>query len=753
MSQRYLSDLNDEQKAAVTSPINEPLFIYAGAGSGKTRTLICRVAFMIDSGVKPENILAMTFTRKAADEIRDRIKNFIGPKAAAVTTCTFHQLCLNILRQNPFILGFSGQDTTFHIADNNEQRKIIKNAAKALHAKHPDRKDISSPNQLRILANKMLSFVNKAKMIGKKSGDMSGDFFFFLKFYEDQMKKKRMIDFTDFLTYTKELFLKHQIVALHYRKQYTHILIDEFQDTSDLNFAVLKLLLHQSMSNEPPNRCVTIVGDPHQSIYSFRGANPNNINQFIKLFPDARRVTLSTNYRSTESIVSASQSLIRYDTNKDLDLDMKKLSAINHGGIVPKLICASDAYSEAEQICTEIERLVYPGSQYQYRDIVVMFRMKKVSAELEMELFRRNIPYTNKRGISFYMRTEVKEIMSYGRLLLAYGLDESDPNGLLASSFEMILNVPDRGIRQNVATMIKDKAAQKGINVLQCLQEVINGKSDLNIPKATVAKLKDFDNLISKLHRQVCVINKTMATNTILELILDITKIYDLDSDGNIAQPPPDEKKDDEIDDFNDAIQDIITDRAETIQLLLEEAKRFHMMLMQKSGDSQLVSESTLRKFITSISLETNTGFVKNAVTLSTIHQMKGLESPICFLLRFNQGILPMADNDSKDDSGLGDSTVSLQEERRIAYVAMTRAKHRLFITCALSARGRTCEPSEFINEIESKYISRDIALSEQEKAEVEKAIALIDDSDETSDFEFDFDKSKNSTQAIAQPQ
>ncbi|EAX99250.1 UvrD/REP helicase family protein [Trichomonas vaginalis G3] len=724
MSQRYLDDLNEEQRAAVTASIEDPLFIYAGAGSGKTRTLICRIAYMIDQGVNPENILAMTFTRKAADEIRERLKTFIGPKASSVTTSTFHQLCLNILKQNPFILGFSGNDQTFHIADNTEQRKIIKNAVNALRQKDPSRKDFSTPTSLRIYTNKMHNFVNRAKMLGKKSQDLFGDFQFILKFYEDTLHKRRLIDFTDFMTYTQELLLKHQRVAYKYRKLYQYILIDEFQDTSDINFAILKLILQQSMTRQPPNRRVTIVGDPHQSIYSFRGANPDNIKQFLEMFPDAGHVTLSKNYRSCESIVKASQSIIKFDGNET------ELISMIPGGNPIKFISASDAYAEADSICTEIERMVYPGSSIQYRDICIMFRMKKVASELEMELFRRNIPYSNKRGLSFFMRSEVREIVSYARLLLNFGSEENDTNQLLSSSFEMVLNVPDRQLRACIAPQVTSEASKNKVNVLKYLELLINSKIKSDFPKATIKKLAEFYQIIGKLNRQICQINTSLSTDTVLETIIEITKLCNLDENSE-------EKNSEDLDEFSEAVQDMINDRNETFQLLLEESKRFHIRLLAANEGTPLSSQKCLQKFIDSITLETTSSNMKNAVTLSTIHQMKGLESPVCFIMRFNQSILPMADKDS-DDSGLGDQSVSLNEERRILYVAMTRARQKLFLTCALSVRGKVMEISQFLPEIDQNYITRDIILTDDEKREVQK-IMKLNEEDSDSDFEFNF--------------
>jgi len=724
----YLADLNDEQASAVVSSIEDPLFIYAGAGSGKTRTLICRIAHILENGVPPESILTMTFTRKASDEIRERLKSFVGPRAANVATFTFHQLCLSILKENKFIMNFGDKD--FSIADNSEQRKVIKQAVTEYLKNTNIIKNKNAGNAIRQMTTKLIHFVNKAKSLGKKPDEFQDEYNFVYGFYDNYLKKRKMIDFTDFLTLTKDLLLKYQRKAYDYNKKYQYILIDEFQDTSDLNFEILKLIIHQSMSNLPPNRRITIVGDQNQSIYSFRGANPNNISEFLKLFPDARKISLDKNYRSSGNILKAAQSLIKLNDNQIVNL-----TSTNSDGMPVKIIIANDCYSEAEGICNEIEKLVAFPNSFQYRDIVLMFRMRKVTAEVEMEMFRRGIPYTHKRGISFYLRDEIRYIIAYSRLILSLEKDEPDPNQLLLSSIELVLNIPNRHIRPNTIIQLQNIISAYGnqaLSLLTCIKMLINGKftkeyGQKSIPNATVKKLQDFYALLERMHRQIFVINPNMATNTIIEMVVEMSDILQEDNSNE------EDTKEGDIDQFNEAITEIINDKKDTIRLLLEEAKKFHVRLLHQGNNTQINSFINLRKFIDTITLESTHGFSKNAVTLSTIHQMKGLEAPVCFLIRFNQGILPMVNNENSEIEIL-DSNYSLEEERRIAYVAMTRAKSRLFLTCSLSGRGQSYEPSQFISEIDSKYLFRDISLSEEEKKEIEAAISNISDD---SDFSF----------------
>ena len=737
MSQRYLDNLNEEQREAVLSSLEMPLFICASAGSGKTRTLICRIAFMIDSGVDPAKILALTFTRKAADEIRERLKAFVGPKADGVVTSTFHQFCLSMIKENPFILGFSSKnkDKGFCIADNTAQRNIMKKVVQALKHKSSERKkELSTPNSVRLFVTKMLNFVNRAKMLQKDPSLLGCDGPFILNTYNKFLKKKRLIDFNDFLTFAQELLMKHQRIALKYKEKHQYILIDEFQDTSDLNFSVLKLLICQSMSGQPPNPHVTVVGDPHQSIYGFRGANPNNIDLFRKLFPDAREIYLNKNYRTTEAIILASNNLISKDS--PYTTNAHEVEPMVRGGLLTKYIEASDAYCEADAVCTEIERLVFPSSEFTYRDITIMFRMRKASAEIEMELFRRGIPYTHKRGTSFFLRNEVREVVSYCRLFLNFDSSIEDQDKILSSSFEMIANVPDRQIRHSVVVQLIDESEARKLNIIQHLNDVTSEKyipSTKPYPKATLKKLKELYQLLEKMYVHICVVNRSLATDTIIELILQMTKLSANERDNDEK-----EETNQVIDDFLEPVGDTNTDRNETLALLVQEAKRFHLRLMQtQNGNSAITSEVNIRKFIDSITLESTSDYKRNAITLSTIHQMKGLESPVCFIIRFNEGVIPMQDNDGKNDTVFLEQDVSIDEERRIAYVAMTRAKTRLFISCCRSFRGREIVPSRFISEIGMHNLTKNIDLTIEEKKELEIAMEY-DDSDS---LEISFEK------------
>ena len=686
----------------------EPLFVYAGAGSGKTRTLICRIANMISNGIDPEHILAISFTKKSTEEIRERLKTFIGPSGAKVSTMTFHRLCLSILKDNPFILGFGRKE--FHIADTSSQFKIVKNACIQLLAKNKVKKqNMMTPNFLRIMTMKMVNFVRRAKTLMKKPDDFQDDLAFVYNYYQDQLKQHQLIDFNDFLSFAEKLLKQYPRVAYEYRKKYQYILIDEFQDTSIINFSIIKYILGDY-------RRITIFGDERQSIYGFRGADPSNITTFLKTFPNANKVILNKNYRSTQTILNAAQSLITHNNNNNnIDFSSSLVSKQKLGDLI-NIIPAEDPLSEVDKICQEIEKIVYPGSTFQYRDIVIMYRIRKISSEIEMELFRRNIPYTFKRGVGFFMKKDVRDVIAYIRLILAFNESSSEDNDIITNAVEQIINVPDRNI--GIATIKELKKKCVGKNLLQVMKE----QTEKDLGRVYV-KIRKFLNLLEKMHLQICVINNMMATNSAIQCIIEMTKILD----ENQCDDKKGEVSIDELDEINDIFNDYMNDKRETLELLLEEAKRFHWNVLQKNETQTNISEN-LKKFINSISLELTGDTSKNAVTLSTIHQMKGLETPICFIMRFNQGVIPLTESITTESGVEGfDNTQSIEEERRIAYVALTRAKYKIYISYCKSIKNRPLEPSQFLSEISNDCLAKS-SINLEDKKEIMSLMSYIDD-------------------------
>ena len=720
MRKSFLEDLNDEQRQAVLFPFDQPLFIYAGAGSGKTRTLICRITNMIYEGVDPNKILAITFTRKAAEEIRERLRQFVGPRAGEVVTSTFHQLCLKILKEHAVFLGLGD----FKVADPQFQTKVVRMACCELLKNGKDKALQASSTVLRLMTSKMVNFVRRAKTLGKKSDEFQNDLSFVLKFYEDTLKKSKRIDFSDFLYLTEKLLKENPRIAYEYGKTYEYILIDEFQDTSSLNFAIIKLIMGKRSQK------ITIVGDIRQSIYGFRGADPHNISQFLSDYPQAKRIVLNQNYRSTQTILNAAQSMISKDNSEDADFSIPLISRQKHGDLV-KVFDARDSLEEVEMIANEIERLVHPGSKYQYRDIVVMFRMRRISADIEMELFRHNIPYTHKKGVGFFWRRDVREVLSYARLVMAFDEDGPDPNQLLANAVETVINVPNRNIGANTIKELKDRCgSQSMLTVLKNLREEDFG------PQVR-RKLQGFVDLIHKMNLQICFVNSHLLPDSALRMIIDMTKILEEDArDEDIRETGVDA-----LDELNDAMTDHISDKRETLEMLVEEARRFGSRLMHLNTQTELTSKSGLQKFINAITLESLGESTKNAVTLSTIHQMKGLESPVCFIMRFNQGVIPVNDVVCLDSGIEGFAQVqTLEEERRIAYVAITRAKERLYLSFCRAVKEKPMEPSQFLAEIENRCLAKK-GLTADERQEVHALMKYVDD--DIDDFELDFKKNK----------
>jgi DNA helicase-2/ATP-dependent DNA helicase PcrA len=345
-----------------------------------------------------------------------------------------------------------------------------------------------------------------------------------------------------------------------------------------------------------------------------------------------------------------------------------------------------------------------------------MFRIRRICADIEMELFRHSIPYTHKRGAGFFTRRVVQEVIAYATLVLSWDSDEPDPSELISHAVETVINVPDRKIGFNTIKELKESAGQRS------LLRYMRVMPPSAVGPLTIGKIRKFLELVHKMRIQICEVNESLSTDTALQMIVEMAHLADEEPQGEM------QGEIEALDEINDALADYTNDRKETLELLVEEARRFHRQLMQLNPPPVMSSVSNLQKFINAITLEGKSEMSKNAVTLSTIHQMKGLESPICFLMRFNQGVLPVTDVITEENGSAGSmGGQSLEEERRIAYVAITRARDLLFISLALSARGKELGPSQFLSEIEGTCVTQD-ALTEAEAREARELMAYVDD-------------------------
>ena len=620
-----LSGLNDQQRLAVVHE-DGPLLILAGAGSGKTKTLTHRIAHLVlKQEVFPSRILAVTFTNKAAREMRERLWKLIGesdrdlgsdsklpaegsnpPRHFMPWMGTFHSICVKLLRQDGLSIGIPRQ---FVIYDDDDRLGLIKQAIKEIGLTDKDIKPRMVAGAISKAKNDMVSPVDMRDVARGPIQQKIAEIYII---YERQLRNAGALDFDDLLVRTVEMLKTQKDIRDRWRQHFRHILIDEYQDTNAVQYALVKLLI-----NEQRNICV--VGDDAQSIYSFRGADYTNILNFERDFPGTVVVKLEQNYRSTDAILEVANSLIEHNVNRT----DKKLWTESTGGTKPVLW---QVYNEAEEgmhIAEEISQQADNGRSY--NDMAVLYRTNAQSYALERALRERHIDYKIVGGLRFLDRAVVKDLIAYLRLLF-------QPNDIV--SFMRIVNVPKRGIGATSLQKFLTWHNQKGGSVIDNLSNA--DQADSITPRAR-AQMRTLGIMLSELQRKL---DQSPA-----EIIESIIKRTDYIRYINDSSPQADE-------------------RMENIGVLISEAKAYvdvetfleEMALMSSSDDS-----------------------ADDQVTLMTLHAAKGLEFPVVFLVGLEEGLLPHAR--VFDSGGLED----VEEERRLCYVGVTRAREELFVTCANS--------------------------------------------------------------------
>lgn len=607
--------LNDMQQMAVFHT-EGPLLILAGAGSGKTRVLTHRIAYLMEEKhVSPYNIMAITFTNKAAAEMRNRVNKIVGFGAEQVWVSTFHSACVRILRRYIDRIGYS---TDFTIYDTDDQKRLMKNVIKDLNL---DSKIYKENGML----NKISDFKNKLMTTGDVASMARSDFKMLnvskiYDNYQEALKKNNALDFDDLIMKTVQLFTKCPEVLESYQDRLQYIMVDEYQDTNAAQFAFVKLLAQKHQ-----NLCV--VGDDDQSIYKFRGADITNILQFEKYFPNARVIKLEQNYRSTKNILEAANAVIHNNEGrKD-----KTLWSDNEKGDKIDLYQAEDGYSEAEMVASTIKEDVDNGRS-DYSDYAILYRTNNQSRVLEEKLMMKNIPYKIIGGQNFYQRKEIKDIIAYLRVI-------SNPTDDIA--VERIINVPKRGIGATTVDKVKDYARAYGMDLYEALMDVEN------IPGLSRAagKIKKFTDLIEGY-------KKDEYYGEIEKLTKDI-----LDDTGYVSELAAEN-----TDEANGRIENI----DELVSKIVE---------YQENAEDPVLSE-----FLEEVALVSeidNLSEDSSYVVLMTVHSAKGLEFPYVFLCGMEDGLFPGYMSIMSGDNE------ELEEERRLCYVAITRAMKKLTISYA----------------------------------------------------------------------
>ena len=624
-----LSGLNDEQRRAVTHE-SGPLLILAGAGSGKTKTLTHRIAYLIkERNVLPTRILAVTFTNKAAREMRERIASLLGESADNRNFMpwmgTFHSICVRLLRQDGRAISIS---PNFIIYDEDDKKSLIKQLFKQFSLTD---KDIKPSAVIGMISRAKNNLQTADDFAASARGPLEQKVAEIYRAYEVESAKANALDFDDLLIKTVEMLKRSDTVRRNLRQQFEYVLIDEYQDTNSVQYALIKLIL-----NEQRNICV--VGDDAQSIYSFRGADFTNILNFERDYPGAEIVKLEQNYRSTESILSLANTLIAHNVNRR----DKNLWTAENGGREPILW---QVYSEAEEgmrIAREIAEQAQVGRPY--KDMAILYRTNAQSYALERALREYHIHYKIIGGLRFLDRAEVKDILAYLRLVY-------QPNDSV--SFRRIVNLPKRGIGVASVNNFLSWHQTTGRTIVEDIQQI--DETDMLNTRAK-SLFKDFGKLLTSL--------QSYADEPPANLIENIIGLTNYEAYLNTAGISADEK-------------------LENLGVLLAEARAY-------TDIDTFLEEMSLMS-----SADSNAG---DEVSLMTLHAAKGLEFPVVFLAGLEEGLLPHArvfEQSSPDD---------IEEERRLCYVGITRAKEELFITCA-SSRTQFGQigynsPSRFLSEM-----------------------------------------------------
>ena len=644
--------LNPQQKEAVLHT-QGPLLLLAGAGSGKTRVLTHRIAWLIEEeGVNPWNILAITFTNKAAREMRERVDSLITYGAEDIWVSTFHSTCVRILRRHIELLGYK---SGFTIYDADDQKALMRDICKQLNIdtkQYPERSLLSAISKAKdeLLTPSEYEEENQFDFRKKKIAQVYRE-------YQKRLKANNALDFDDLLFKTVELFQFHPEVLEKYQDRFRYIMVDEYQDTNTVQFKFVSMLARKYR-----NLCV--VGDDDQSIYKFRGANIYNILNFEKEYPDAKVIKLEQNYRSTKNILEAANQVIAHNTERK----EKALWTENETGEKIAFEQYGSEYEEAEQIADKIEKFAKEGVSYQ--DMAILYRTNAQSRVLEEKLLLRNIPYKIVGGINFYQRKEIKDILSYLKVV---------HNGVDDLSVRRIINVPKRGIGATSIERISAFSMEQEISFFDAAAVV----DEIPGMGRAAGKIKDFVQLIERLR-------KVLYEKGIVELFQAI-----LDETGYVEELKNDNTPESQS-------------RIENIDELLNKIVEYEEST-EVPDLGELLEEIALVADIDGLEED------MNRVVLMTLHSAKGLEFPYVFMAGMEDGIFPSY------MTIISDSNEELEEERRLCYVGITRAKKRLFLSAARRrmTHGQTQYNmvSRFISELPKSLLEVDSGFEKESAA------------------------------------
>ncbi|NDW13876.1 ATP-dependent DNA helicase [Bacteroides sp. 214] len=647
----YLDELNESQRNAVMYN-DGPSLVIAGAGSGKTRVLTYKIAYLLESGFEPWSILALTFTNKAAREMKARIAAKVGEsRARHLWMGTFHSIFSRILRAEATLLGFPSQ---FTIYDSSDSKSLLRSIIKEMGLDDKIYRVGNVQTRISNAKNQLISpsayARNKEIYESDTNAKMPKTREIYIRYWE-RCKQAGAMDFDDLLFYTYLLFRDNPEVLERYRMQYRYILVDEYQDT---NYAQHAIILQLSETSQR----ICVVGDDAQSIYSFRGAKIDNILGFTTIYPTAKLFKLEQNYRSTQTIVSAANSLIEKNTKQ---IRKEVFSEKERGEAIPVYQAYSDV-EEAEIVVNKIADM-RRRNDFEYSDFAILYRTNSQSRVFEATLRKRSMPYKIYGGLSFYQRKEIKDVTSYFRLVV-------NPND--EEAFKRIINYPARGIGSTTLSKIIETAVANGTSLWNVMTDPL--ACGLAINKGTHAKLQGFREIIDQFFTELPLKNAYEIGTEIIRASGIMSDICQDTSPENLS-------------------------RKENIEELVNGMHNFCAERLEEGNNNV-----SLTDFLSEIALLTDQDSDKESddkVTLMTVHAAKGLEFPVVFVVGMEENLFP--------SSMTGNSEAAMEEERRLFYVAITRAEKHCFLSYAKSRfrYGKTefSAPSRFLRDIDTDYL------------------------------------------------
>ena len=696
MTEEILAGLNPAQREAVIN-YDGPSLIIAGAGSGKTRVLTSRIAYMLSQGVEPQSILALTFTNKAAREMRERIEKMVGSRARFIRMGTFHSVFARLLRENASKIGFPDSYTIY---ESNDAKNLIKSIIKELNLSDEKYKPQSVAARISMAKNCLITpaaYLANATLAAEDSEAKMPEIGNIYAEYCRRCKRNGAMDFDDLLLQTNLLLRDEAEVLNGYQERFRYILVDEYQDTNMAQYIIVRRLALKHSN-------VCVVGDDAQSIYAFRGAKIENILSFQRDYPTTKVYKLEQNYRSTQTIVDAANSLIKHNSRR---LEKRCFSEAEQGEKIRLVRVMEDSY-EAVEVAMDIKDRARNGAEW--RDFAILYRTNKQHGLFESALARRNIPYRVYKGLSLLEHKDVRNVLAYISLILNPNDDES---------FKRVVNYPARGIGDTTISRIEQLSQERGKSMWHTVAELTATPAAAGVEKSIIRKVNDFVQLIQRLstlrvEMGACDFVKEVMTSTGILHALEL-------------EHKPE----------NDTAKDYLEQLLAMIDTFEEEC---HNDLEDGLRDT----EPSIDEWMQSVMLQTDQDNDDdgNKVTLMTVHSAKGLEYDYVYIVGMEEGLFP-----SKRST---ESLADLEEERRLMYVALTRAKRAAMLSYAEMRRvwGKTENtiPSRFLKDIDKEYLDANFNIEELHgRSRWERALSNLDNNSDRGAYRSRYDNERRS--------